>query len=155
MLIFIIIAIVTITTIIVMFLETVPEMEVGKDGKPKYHEAFVKWITNSNIIMDTKVTNIVLKTYVKGKENQDVLTTTIFTFDENDICIGRRVCIEGFTEEEIKEREGLKELSPKITNFRIENKKMIYSHNTWTGKTKEYIKEELEKHYDYGNIFEY
>lgn len=136
------IAVVFIMLIIDIFSSGYP---VDKNGNIEYKEAIELWIKSKRGIITSKVTNIILI----SKEESDLNPTTIvFSFDENEKCIGARYSVKGYTEEEaLKRYNSFKEtensMSPVITNIQINGDELIYNYNYWNGKTKEEVKNEL------------
>jgi len=128
----------------IVFFNSIGGVALDENGNPQYYEAFIKWITGESKIKTSRVTNIILT----RKDDRSNVAMMIMTFDENDICIGARYCIEEETREEAMEKyERYRELEeseiPALTNVRIEGKKLIYNHNYWNRKTKEEIKRYL------------
>ena len=91
----VVIAIAIITTMIVFF-NSIGGVALDENGNPQYYEAFIKWITGESKIKTSRVTNIILK-----NKDDKVKATIVMTFDENDICIGARYCVEEETEEKL------------------------------------------------------
>lgn len=62
----------------------------------------------------------------------------------------------GFTTDELeKEYEELIKDNSIVSNIKIENNKLIYSLNTFNGKSTEEVKDHIYKVYSSSNIFEY
>ena len=133
--------------VIISFFNSIGGVAIDENGKPEYYEAFKKWMTGKDQITISKVTNILLKTSENNLE-----TTIIMTFDKNDICIGARYCLDGYTEEELLDRyNNFKNVEngpiPTIVNVVMKENKLIYNYNYWNGKNKEEILKELNEKY--------
>lgn len=144
----VVIAIAIITTMIVFF-NSIGGVALDENGNPQYYEAFIKWITGESKIKTSRVTNIILK-----NKDDKVKATIVMTFDENDICIGARYCVEEETEEKaIEKYNRWKNIEngeiPVITNVRREDKKLIYNYSYWNRKTKEEVKKQILNDNDY------
>lgn len=131
--------------ILIKFFTSVGGVAIDENGNPEYYQAFKEWITGENKLTTSKVTNILVKS--KGNELE---TTMIMTFDKNNVCIGARYCIEGYTREEVlKKYNDLKDVGnqeiPVITNVMMNEDKIIYNYNYWNGKNKEEVLNELRE----------
>lgn len=130
-------------------------VNLDSNGNPEYLEMLEKLITGKSKIRTSRITNIILKntTFDTSITKEGELKTTIvLTFDEKDICIGARYCLEGYTHEEALKRynnfENIEhEEIPTITNVRMEDDKIIYNYSYWNGKTKEDVQKELSESY--------
>ena len=133
-------------TLIISFFLSIGGVALDENGNPEYFAAFKEWITKENRKTISKVTNLLIES------NDDKLEATIImSFDKNDVCIGARYCVGGYTEKVATEKyEELKQIEneqiPTITNvIKIDNK-VIYNYNYWNGKNKEEIKKELQNY---------
>lgn len=131
--------------ILINFFTSVGGVAIDENGNPEYYQAFKEWITGENKLTTSKVTNILVKS--KGNELE---TTMVLSFDKNDLCIGARYCIEGYTKEQLLEKyNNLKDIEkqeiPVICNVKISKDKIIYNYNYWNGKTKQEILNELRE----------
>lgn len=142
---------IAIILIIIMFsfFSSLGGVELDENGKPEYVEAFKQWISGTNKITSSDVTNLLLIS-----KDEKVDATIIMTFDKNNICIGARYCVGGYTEKEAAEK--YKELKnsenlqmPTITNTVLKKDKVVYNYNYWNGKNKDQILNELLKDYNY------
>lgn len=134
---------------IISFFTSIGGVPIDENGKPEYFETFKQWITGKNNITTSEVTNLLLIS-----NDNELEATIIMTFDKSDICIGARYCVGGYTEKEaLKKHEELRNVEsqqiPTITNVKIVENKIIYNYNYWNGKSKEEIKGELSKDYNY------
>ena len=133
--------------VIISFFTSIGGISIDENGNPEYYEAFKKWITGKDEITISKITNIL----IKSKESK-LETTIIMTFDKDDICIGARYCIVGYTDEEILEKYNkLKNIEnqpiPTIVNVGMKENKIIYNYNYWNGKNRNEILDELNERY--------
>lgn len=131
--------------------------DVDENGKILFYDAFRDWITGKNKIVDSKVTNVLVKADYSGDIPYNIETlekylqipdrkiphsiTILFTFNYQNICIGARYCISGLTEEELEERTSITdfECPSYVTNVKVENNKLIYTLNSWNNKSKDEI----------------
>ena len=137
------------SSIIIIFLNSIGGIALDENGNPKYFEAFKEWITGENRIITSKVTNLLITS-----NDEERKITMILTFNDKNICIGARYCVGGYTEQEVLEKyEELKSEEtheiPAITNVKINEDKIIYNYNYWNGKTKEEVLQELSKNKNY------
>ena len=143
-----VIAVIFIMLVIDIFSSGYP---VDKNGKIEFKEAIELWIKSKRGVITSKLTNIILTSKEESGLNP---TTIVFTFDENEKCIGARYSVRGYTEEEALERynsfkEAENSMAPVITNIQIHGGELIYNYSYWNGKTKEEVQDELSSYDDY------
>lgn len=148
--------------IISKFFTEVSMFPVDDKGNPQYLEAFSQWITNKNKLVQTKVSLIIVKTSWNDviEPTKVITTTNILIFDKKtNICIGNKYCLEGETEEGVKERYEIctsKEAQESgiYEDVQIYDGKLMYTFNRWINKSKEEIMNELKEHYKKSEIIE-
>ncbi len=148
--------------IISKFFTEVSMFPVDDKGNPQYLEAFSQWITNKNKLVKTKVSLIIVKTSWNDviEPTKEITTTNILIFDKKtNICIGNKYCLEGETEEGVKERYEIctsKEAQESgiYEDVQIYDGKLMYTFNRWINKSKEEIMNELKEHYKKSEIIE-
>lgn len=146
----ILIVIILILIFINYFLKHAP-ISVDDNGNPQYIEAFKIFISGENKLNVSNITNIVLEgptIWDDHGEKKENYYTIILTFDENDICIGARYCIEGFSEEELMKRYNdfmeVENSNIKATSkVRINEGNLIFNYNYWTKKSKDVVLKEI------------
>lgn len=130
--------------IVMFFKQTGLGLTLNPNANVPYFEFFKEWITGANKVYESDVTNILITGENKLKRADEIeitKVTMIFSFDEKDICIGARYCLDYITEERaLQNYETLKiELEkvpslPHISNMRREGSKVIYNYNYWNNR---------------------
>lgn len=134
------------------------EVIINENGKVDYIKTFWNWLTVPTSTFErSNISHILVYTKNDVDSDNPKTLSIIFTFDTSkNICISTRYCRSGFTTDEFKkEYEELIKDNSIVSNIKIENNRLIYSLNTFNGKSTEEVKDHIYKVYSSSSIFEY
>lgn len=144
-----------VSVIFSVFIATCDLEIYGDDGKIDYMETFKAWLGFNKYVEtfpNTEVSNILI-TWVDETHPNKIQTSKIYTFNaSNNICIGCKVCVTGYTLDELNSQfimfKNLEEEFGKYCPFRdveIKDNKLVYSHNYCIGEVKEDVLNDISK----------